>query len=353
MGSSVTKKRLLLVAVTAFLLFSGVVLAFAFSTWSEVNRVTIDRATPGVGAQGSDDSEEGVEGEEKEPAPGSTEGVGIVLLGGLDSRDQLDDLTGFGDFPGERADVIMVLIRTRSATAVMSLPRDLLAEDPCTGRQQRINTLIADCGAVLNGPSRLLQAVERLIGERVDHYAMVDLAGFQQVVEVIGGYEICLDLPVRDQRAHLELPAGCSLAGGEETLAWLRSRHTQELTASGWRTMPGMNDLTRNQRQRRFVIDVLARLSYVSSPQALSRTARAIAPHVTVDDQLTITEAVNLVWALRGLDRGAFTELEVPVTDHVTEEGAAVLVATTPIDGIVAGFLETHATADVSDPRAG
>ena len=40
-------------------------------------------------------------------------------------------------------------------------------------------------------------------------------------------------------RARLALPAGCTQATGAQTLAWLRSRNTQELTAEGWRAHAG------------------------------------------------------------------------------------------------------------------
>jgi hypothetical protein len=47
------------------------------------------------------------------------------------------------------------------------------------------------------------------------------------------------------------------------------------------------------------------------------------------------------------MGRGALTELAVPVADHVTEGGAAVLLPTRPVDEIVAEFLESGATAEV------
>jgi LCP family protein required for cell wall assembly len=198
----------------------------------------------------------------------------------------------------------------------------------------------------MNGPTLLLSSVEDLIAEPVDHYAMVDLAGFQEVVDQLGGYEICVERPVRDLRANLSLPAGCTLAGGAETLAWLRSRHTQELTESGWRVLPGVNDLMRNQRQRDFLIDMMSRLSDFSSPRALTSAAGALAPYVTVDDQLSLTDAVSLAWIMRGLDRGQITELEVPVMDHVADDGSAVLLPVTPVEDLVAGFLSGDAVAE-------
>ena len=185
-----------------------------------------------------------------------------------------------------------------------------------------------------------------MLGEAIDHFALVDLAGFQEAVDELGGYEICLDRPVRDRRADLELPAGCTMATGEQTLAWLRSRHTQELTENGWRIMPGVNDLARNERQRDFLIDMMGRLSNFTSPQELASTARAISPHITVDSDLSLVSAVELAWALRGIGAGDVTELEVPVVDHTTQYGAAVLLASTPVQELVAEFLAPETAAE-------
>ena len=262
-----------------------------------------------------------------------------MLMVGSDSRDDLDDLEGFGEFEGTRADVVMVMIRTESETAVISLPRDLLVQDRCTGAQSRLNVMLEGCGDELNGPTLITLAVEDLIGVTVDHFAMVDLAGFQGAVDAIGGYEICVENSVRDRRSNLELPAGCTHASGEQTLAWLRSRSTQELTDNGWRVMAGVNDLARNERQREFMIDMMSRLSDFTSPQAMASTARSIATFVTVDSQLTLSEAIDLAWALRGMGSGGIKELDVPVHDFITDSGAAVLVASTPVDVIVAGFV--------------
>lgn len=341
MGSSQLKKRLLIAGALVVLLGAGATVYLAVTTWGQVNRVEIARPDPppddGNSQGGSNDESPGVVDEGNHPP--ETAKTEVFLLVGSDSRDDLTDLSDFGDFAGRRADVVMVVIKSQAGTAIMSLPRDLWVESVCDGEMNRLNEELEGCGDVLNGPTLLTLTVEQVIGETVDHFALVDLAGFQEAVDAIGGYEICLELPVRDSRAGLELPAGCTLASGQQTLAWLRSRHTQELTESGWRTIPGVNDLARNERQRDFLIDMMGRLSDFTSPQDLSATARSVAPYITVDSELSLVNAVNLAWDLRGVGSGQVTELEVPVVDHTTDGGAAVLIASTPIDEIVAGFL--------------
>ena len=352
MGSSLLRKRLLIGGALMVVMVMGVALAFVASTWGEVKRVTIDRPTePQLAA--ITPADDGVQDEETDKPEAEVEtgfvdrsdGLEVFLLVGSDSRDNLDDLQGFGRISGNRADVVMVLLRTESEAAVLSLPRDLWVTDICTGRDARINGMLQGCGEKMNGPTLLTLSVESLIGETVDHFALVDLAGFQSAVDAIGGYEICVELPVRDIRANLKLPAGCTKASGEQALAWLRSRRTQELTDAGWRTMSGMSDLARNDRQRAFLIDMMASLSDFSSPQAVTAAARAVAPFLTVDSGLTLIEAVNIAWTMRGLSSGSVIELGVPVYGYTTEEGAAVLLPSVPVDEIVAGFVVPE-TAD-------
>lgn len=346
MDSAQLQKRLFIAGALALLLGAGFSVYIALSTWGQVNRVEIDRPDPEVaedsveqprtdeGGQPSDTDDDGI----PDPAQ-STQGTDVFLLVGSDSRETLSDTSGFGAFEGRRADVVMVVIRAHGETAIMSLPRDLWVESVCAGEMTRLNEELEGCDDLFNGPSLLTLTVENLIGETVDHFALVDLAGFQESVDELGGYEICLDRPVRDERADLELPAGCTMASGEQTLAWLRSRHTQELTDNGWRIMPGVNDLARNERQRDFLIEMMGRLSDFTSPQALASTARSVSPHITVDSELSLVTAVELAWALRGIGEGDVTELELPVVDHTTDDGAAVLLSSVPVRQLVADFL--------------
>ena len=344
MSSPALKRRLLVGGAVLAMVVLGAGALLAAFTWGEINRVAIDRTdldTGGAVAQEETpaDDESGQSG-----ALSEVSGLQTFLLVGSDSRTDLEDTEGFGDFEGNRADVVMVMFKNGADTGILSLPRDLVVRDPCLGGDNRLSEMLEGCPGV-NGATLLTLAVEDLIGTPIDHFALVDLAGFQSAVDAVGGYEICLDNPVRDQRAHLTLPAGCIMASGEETLAWMRSRHTQELTEDGWRTMPGVNDLARNERQRTFLIDMMGRISDFSSPQDMTQAAQAVAPYITVDDDLSWIDAANLAWTMRGLGSNSVVEMEVPVYDDTTDGGAAVLRPATPVDEIVAEFLTSAAAS--------
>lgn len=354
MSSSPLKRRLWIGGAVAVLLLLAAAGVFAANTWGSVNRVSIDRPTAeeSVGPVAQEE-ESAAQSENDDQFQVVDPGRQVYLMVGSDSREDLADTSGFGDFEGSRADVVMVLFKEETKTGLLSIPRDLLVESPCTGVAQKLGQMLEGCDTY-NGATLLTLAVEGLIGQHVDHFAMVDLAGFQEAVDVVGGYEICVDNPVRDARANLELPAGCTRADGEQTLAWLRSRRTQELTDDGWRIIPGMNDLVRNERQRTFLIDMMGRVGDISSPQAMMSSARAVAPYVTIDSQLTLMDAVNLALTMRGLGSGAIVEIEIPVVDATTEDGAAVLRASEPVDQIVTDFLSgTGADANVQLGVAG
>lgn len=343
--TSSLKRRLLIGGAVLALILLGAGALFAASTWGEVNRVSIDRPdseTPsGEGAQEEDPSSD-PEPADEEPEPVDP-GLQVYLLVGSDSRIDLEDTEGFGDFEGNRADVVMVLLKDGDSAGLLSLPRDLLVEDPCRERDARLSLMLEGC-LTMNGATLLTVTVEDLIGRSIDNFALIDLAGFQSAVDAVGGYEICVERPVRDRRANLELPAGCTLASGEQTLAWMRSRHTQELTDNGWRIMAGVNDLVRNERQRAFLIDIMGRIGDISSPQDMAQAAQAVAPYVTVDSELSLVGAVDLAMTMRGLGSGDVTELSVPVYDDTTSGGAAVLRPSTPVDEIVAEFLSATAS---------
>lgn len=119
----------------------------------------------------------------------------------------------------------------------------------------------------------------------------------------------------------------------------MRSRHTQELTDSGWQTMTGVSDLTRNERQREFMVSMMSRLADFSSPTDIAALAREVAPHVTVDSSLSFLDAVGLGWTMRGLGSASILELDVPVQYATTDNGAAVLVSTIEIAEVVEAYL--------------
>ena len=240
------------------------------------------------------------------------------------------------DLSGNLADVIMLAIVPANGDdpTLVSIPRDLYLRNRCTQTYTKINANLAGCNGV-NGPTVLALAVEEFTGVPVDHFALFTFDGFEQIIDQVGGIQICVDQPVRDSKSDLDLPAGCTQADGSQALAWVRSRHTQELVDGRWRTMSGVSDLTRNSRQQDVLLEMFTKLRDFSSPADLTQTVRSLSNAFTLDDQLSLTDAIRLAWELRDINPGTIQTIEIPVEAKTASNGAAVLLPTVPFNELL------------------
>jgi len=235
------------------------------------------------------------------------------------------------------ADVVLltVLPSDGSEPFIVSLPRDLYVHNRCLNNYTRLNATLHGCNDI-NGVTALSLAVEDFTGIAVDHFALFDFDGFANIVDKVGGVEICVDHDRRDWRASLTIEAGCTMADGTLTLAWVRSRHPQELVDGGWRSVEGASDLLRNQHQQEIVLALLDKLKTFDSPSDLAGIVEELSEAFTLDDRLGIGEAIALAWGLRKLDITTINQLEVPVVYATTQQGQSVLRATRPFSEVLA-----------------
>jgi LCP family protein required for cell wall assembly len=312
-------------------LLASVVVVFAWTgfrlwnSWQSVERIAF---FPGDARTNMRDRvpTAGAPEEPAEPADIVEDEAFTVLIVGSDQR-SVADLS-------RRADVIMLFVVPPDGLdpILLSIPRDLYLPDPCTGGDARINAALNGCGDLATGPELLTVVVEDFTGIQVDHFAVFDFEGFRQVIDRVGGVEICVDYPVRDRRTRpnpLSLPAGCTNAGGAQALAWVRSRHTQQLVDGFWRAM-AVNDLTRNERQQELVIQGLVRLKDFRDVSELNALADDLAGTFLVDDGLRLGDAVRLAWDLRSLDVSRIVRPVIPTRGMLSPLGESVLRATEP-----------------------
>ena len=114
-----------------------------------------------------------------------------LLLGsdsrtGLSHEDQVISGTN-ADLGGEqRADTIMLIHvdPDREQAVILSFPRDLWVPVPGHG-MDKINSAFE--GGVRGGGADVARTVEDLTGLHINHFLYVDLAGFQGVVDALGG----------------------------------------------------------------------------------------------------------------------------------------------------------------------
>jgi LCP family protein required for cell wall assembly len=212
------------------------------------------------------------------------------LLAGTDTRTEQDaNELGlpFDGTPGSRADSIMILHRpTRGTTALISIPRDTAVEVPGRGIQ-KINAAYA-----FGGPELLVQTVEGLTGLTIDHYVEIGMGGLGDVVNAVGGIDLCMDRTVDDWESGLVWQAGCHHVDGRTALAFARMRMSDPT-----------GDIGRGERQRQVIAAIVGSVvdpSLVFRPSELRPLVEAGLGALTVDaERSNIFSFITLAFAFR------------------------------------------------------
>jgi len=203
-------------------------------------------------------------------------------------------------FGQQRSDVIMVatVAQDGQSASVVSIPRDSWVNIPGHG-MNKINAAYS-----FGGPALLIQTVEQLTRVRMDHFAVIDFAGFAQMTDAVGGIDV--NVGVTSQRDGVVVPAGPQHLNGAQALVYVRERYA---LAAG--------DLDRVRRQqaalRAFVRQALSS-GTLSSPTRAYDLVNTVTQHVGVDDTLSNTGLAQLAFGLRDLRSSSLTFTTVPVT---------------------------------------
>ncbi|GAA1353155.1 LCP family protein [Saccharothrix algeriensis] len=247
-----------------------------------------------------------------EGRPADTPGTNWLLVGS-DARDDLSEeqksALATGDAGGRRTDTIMVLhIPDGSGKATLvSVPRDSYVDIPGNGKN-KINAAFAFGGAPL-----LVQTVEGATGLRVDHYMEIGFGGFAGIVDAVGGVDMCIEEPMNDPLAGLDLQPGCQELDGAQALGFVRTR----AFASA--------DLQRVQNQREFLSalsDKATSAGTLINPFRAFPLLFAATDSISVDDDDHLHDLAGMAFGMSG----GVDNVTVPVGGTPTVPGAGSVV---------------------------
>ena len=263
--------------------------------------------------------------------PGTT-----YLLAGSDSRADGAVQDGFND--SERADSIMLVnVAPNGQKVALSIPRDTYAEIPGVG-WDKINASYA-----YGGPQLLVETVEKLTGLTVDHFVQIGMGAVPDMVDAVGGVELCYDNDADDQYSGLRWTAGCHTVGGTTALQFSRMRYQDP-----------EGDIGRTKRQRQVISKVIssaASPSTLINPVKTLRVERAGSKSFTIDEDSSVMTVASLVWALRGASSNQMMGVPpIESLNFTTNAGAfAVLLRDTTADDFFAKLRAgTLTTADLN-----
>lgn len=251
------------------------------------------------------------------------------LMMGTDSRSGSGINAVTGAATDQRADTIM-LVRVpadRSNIYMVSIMRDLWVDVPGHG-QAKINAALAYGGVPL-----MVQTVESLLGQRIDHVAAVNFEGFKDLTDALGGVQV--DVPLAVTTPGHTFTAGPNDMNGEEALAFVRERYS---LAQG--------DYQRVRNQQSFLKGVLVKMltpETFANPATAINMVNAVSPYISVDKALDSASIAALAFELRDIRPNKVAMLTLPTAGIGTSaDGQSIIL---PHDEAM-GLLKTALTED-------
>ena len=266
------------------------------------------------------------------------------LIIGVDSRIGANSEMGAGDTEaaeGARSDTIMLvnIPANRNRVVAVSFPRDLAiapmncqAWDPETGKygpvydknsgewsdNERETGTKLNSAYALGGPKCLVKVIQKISGLAINRFMAVDFAGFANMVDALGGVEVCSTTPLEDAELGPVLTtAGRQKLDGPAALNYVRARSI---------ATEGNGDYGRIKRQQLFLSSLLR--SMISSETLFDIDRLDEVVNTFIDDSyvdnVQTRDLVRLGQSLQGINAGRITFVTVPTTRIADDEGNEV-----------------------------
>lgn len=323
---------------------SAIVLGATAYGWSTVDRLTAGLTTANV----------------LDPAAEGNTGPQNILLVGIDTRTDAQgnplpraELNALHAGPSDEGangtdTMIVVHIPAGGGRAVgFSIPRDSYVQLGGGFGMHKINsayTFAVNAAARqlraqgLSGPALVRKAaeagarnaittVEQFTGLKINHYASVNLVGFYDISNAIGGVQVCVKRATHDFRSGADFHAGVQTVQGAHALAYVRQRHD----------LPD-GDLDRVKRQQAFLAAMAHKVlsaGVLTNPGKLNGLIHAVQKSVILSSGWNI---LGFAQELQGLSAGAVRFYTIPVRNisfRTPTDGSAVEVDPAQVQSFV------------------
>jgi LCP family protein required for cell wall assembly len=189
-----------------------------------------------------------------------------VLMLGVDERQ--------GD--KGRSDTIIVLTvnPNNNSVKMLSIPRDTRTEIVGKGTEDKINHAYAFGGVPMS-----MSTVEKFLDIPIDYYIEINMEGFKDIVDAVGGVTVRNDLDFTQDNVHF--PIGEVKLDGTKALSYSRMRYEDP-----------RGDFGRNSRQRAIIQGVIKEGTSVSTLANFSDIFKALGSNIRTN--LTFDQLVDI-----------------------------------------------------------
>jgi LCP family protein required for cell wall assembly len=280
-----------LAGVVAFALVGGSLFAYAKyrSLWDSLRKVDVSADLTG-----------------KRP-PVDPHALNLLVLGSDSRKGKNGRIGGHVGIVGQRSDTIMVVHIAPGArrAVVLSFPRDSVVpvlhcsreagfpgQTAVPGQVEQINATFSN-----GGPGCTWKTIEHTTHIRVSDFLELTFAGFEKVINNLGGVNVCLPAKVAVPQSGLYLSKGMHHVWGREALAFWRTR---ESVGEG-------SDLQRIQRDQFLMASLIQGIEHKGLLTSITKmasvvgvAARNMFTNITsVTTMLSIAESVRHIPAKR------------------------------------------------------
>ncbi len=245
-----------------------------------------------------------------------------ILVLGSDQRNGANQAIGGADASmNSDTAIVLHISANRDRVEAVSIPRDSLVDIPsCQGTNGK--TSGAQHNAMFNsafgtgwGLGKNLtsaaactgRTVQNTTGLKIDHFIVVDFAGFQAMVNAVGGVNICIPRALHDTYTGLNLNAGQQTLNGVQALQFARARHGN---------IGNGGDLDRIGDQQRLIAAIANQVlsaGTLANPAKVTSFLSAATSSLTVDSGLNLVTLSGLAYSLRSVHANDITFMTIPV----------------------------------------
>jgi len=189
-----------------------------------------------------------------------------VLMLGVDERD--------GDSGRSDTMIVMTVNPEKQSVKMLSIPRDTRTEIVGHGTTDKINHAYAFGGVAMS-----MDTVENFLDIPIDYYMQINMEGFKDIVDSVGGVTVNNDLDFTYEGVHF--PEGAVTLDGEKALKFSRMRYEDP-----------RGDFGRQLRQRMIIQAVLKEGASLNSLTNFDDIFDALSKNIKTN--LTFNEMVDI-----------------------------------------------------------
>lgn len=246
------KRKWLRIVGIVFLLFLILAGAYLFSVYRSLTAAV-------------DTMHEPIEREQREITFEKSEPFTALMLG-VDERE--------GDKGRSDTVIVLTVNPQKNSVKMLSIPRDTYTEIIGRGTQDKINHAYA-----FGGVEMAMDTVENFLDIPIDYYLKVNMEGFQDIVDAVGGITVTNDLEFTEGSFHFA--KGPIELDGREALAYVRMRKQDP-----------QGDFGRQKRQRQVIQGVLNKGASLGSLTKFDNIFKALGQNVKTN--MTFDEMVDI-----------------------------------------------------------